>query len=71
MPPKSQTPLTDGAFQDRVFEMRVTGEEAVISKDVRIYEEVVLRRVSSDHIEIVRDTLRETKADIEDSTAPR
>ena len=57
-----------GAFEERVFEVRATGEEAVVSKEARVVEEIVLRKETGDRVEIVRDTLRETKVEIEDST---
>ncbi len=57
-----------GAFEERVFEVRATGEEAVVSKEARVVEEIVLRKEAADRLEIVRDTVRETKVDVEDST---
>lgn len=59
------------AFEDRVYEVRAVGEEAVISKEVRIYEEITLRKVVGERVETVRAMVRETKAEIEDTTIPR
>ena len=73
MPSPSQTPPHAAAagFQERVFEVRAMGEEAVISKEARVFEEIVIRKSAADRVEVVRDTVRETKADIEDSTTRR
>ena len=60
-----------GAFQDRVIEVRATGEEPVVSKEARVVEEIVVRKEATDRLEIVRDTVRETKVDVEDSTTRR
>jgi hypothetical protein len=71
VPAADPPPAAAGAFQERVIEVRATGEEAVVSKEVRVVEEIVLRKGATDRVEIVRDTARETKVDIEDSTPPR
>lgn len=60
-----------GAFQERVIEVRATGEEVVVSKEARVVEEIVIRKGAADRTETVRGTVRETKLDIEDNTAPR
>ena len=60
-----------GAFQGRVIEVRATGEEAVVSKEPRVVEEIVIRKEAGDRVEIVRDTVRETKVDVEDGTTRR
>jgi len=57
------------AFQERVIEVRATGEEAVVAKDTRVVEEIVLHKEATDRTETVRETLRETKVEIEDGTA--
>lgn len=54
------------AFQERTIEARATSEEAVIGKETRVVEEIGLRKESSDRTETVRDTVRETKVDVED-----
>ena len=67
--PKDVAPA--GAFQERVFEVRATGEEAIFSKEARVFEEIIIRKRAADRVETVRETLRETKVDIEDSTTPQ
>ena len=56
------------AFQERVIEVRAMGEEAVVQKDVRVVEEIAIRKEVTDRTETVRDTVRETKVEIEDET---
>ena len=64
-------PATDAdqpLFQDRTIEARAMSEEAVINKEVRIVEEIGIEKQSSDRTETVRDTVRETRVELEDTT---
>lgn len=54
------------AFTERTIEASAMGEEAVVSKDVRVVEEVVIHKDVTDRVETVRDTVRETKVDIDE-----
>jgi len=56
------------AFQERTIEARATSEEAVVSKEARIVEEIAVTKQAADRVETVRDTVRETKVEIEDTT---
>ena len=56
----------DVAFQDRTIELEEYEEEAVVSKDVRVVEEVGLRKVAQDRTEPVSDKVRHTEVEIED-----
>ena len=56
------------AFQERVIEVRAMGEEAVVQKDVRVVEEIAIHKQVTDRVETVRDTVRETKVEIDDGT---
>jgi uncharacterized protein (TIGR02271 family) len=58
--------LADQAFQERTIEAEERGEEAVVSKEVRITEEIVIRKEAGQRIEPVSDTVRQTKAEVED-----
>lgn len=58
------------AFQERTIEVRATSEEAVVSKEARVVEEIGIRKDSSDRVETVHDTLRRTEVEVEDSTTP-
>lgn len=65
-------PLTDAdnAFQDRVIEADEHAEEAVVSKQARVTEEVSLRKEGSDHTQTIRDTVRKTDVEVEDNRKP-
>ena len=56
------------AFQEQVVEIRAEGETAVIETEARVVEEIVIRKVVVDRVETVRETVRRTEVDIEDST---
>ncbi|HXF64559.1 MAG TPA: YsnF/AvaK domain-containing protein [Caldilineaceae bacterium] len=53
------------ALHDEVIEVSETGEEAVIDKQARVVEEVVVRKDVEDRQETVRDTVRHTDVDVE------
>jgi len=55
------------AFQERTIEARATSEEAVVSKEARVVEEIGLRKEVADRTETVRDNLRSTKVEVEDA----
>jgi uncharacterized protein (TIGR02271 family) len=52
-------------LQDREIEMHATGEEAVIGKDARVTEELVVRKTADEHRENVQDTVRHTEVDVD------
>jgi uncharacterized protein (TIGR02271 family) len=56
------------AFQERTIEARATSEEAVVGKEARVVEEIGLHKEATDRTETVRDTVRSTKVEVEDST---
>lgn len=59
----------DAAFRDQTIELEETAEEAVVSKEARVKEEIDLRKVGSERVETVSDTVRRTEVDIEDERA--
>jgi uncharacterized protein (TIGR02271 family) len=61
----------DQAFQERTIEAEERGEEAMVSKEVRITEEIVVRKEAEQRIETVSDTVRETKVEVEDERGNR
>ena len=63
-------PLTDAdaAFRDRTIEAVEHTEEAVVSKDARVTEELVLRKEGMDRTETVTDTVRRTEVEVDDTT---
>ena len=56
----------DVAFQDRTIELEEFAEEAVVAKEVRVKEEIGLRKVAEQRTETVSDTVRRTEVEIED-----
>ena len=54
------------AFTDRTIEAEEHVEEAVISKEARVKEEIALRRQSEERTETVSDTVRHTEVEVED-----
>ena len=58
---------TDTLFKDRVIEATERTEEAVIAKDVRVKEEISLRKTAEDRVQTVSDTVRRTEVEIDDA----
>jgi stress response protein YsnF len=62
-------PLTRGdlnnAFQERTIEARETAEEAVVSKNARVVEEVVVNKEAGERTETIRDSVRRTDVDVQ------
>ena len=54
-----------GLFQERSLETTETAEEAVVGKEARVVEEVVVRKDASERVETVTDTVRHTEVDVE------
>jgi uncharacterized protein (TIGR02271 family) len=55
----------DQAFQERTIEAEERGEEAVVSKEARVTEEVVVRKEAEQRTETVSDTVRQTEVEVE------
>ncbi|WP_246498887.1 YsnF/AvaK domain-containing protein [Microvirga soli] len=53
-------------FQERTIEVEERGEEAVVSKEARVVEEVVVRKQADQRTETISDTVRKTEVDVED-----
>jgi uncharacterized protein (TIGR02271 family) len=56
----------DQAFQERTIEAEERGEEAVVSKEARVTEEVVVRKEAEQRTKTVSDTVRQTEVEVED-----
>jgi uncharacterized protein (TIGR02271 family) len=56
----------DDAFRDRTIEAEERSEEAVVSKEARVKEELVVRKDVEQRTETVSDTVRSTQVDVED-----
>ena len=55
----------DAAFKEQSIELTEHSEEAIVSKTVRVIEEVIVGKEGSDHVETVRDTVRRTDVDVQ------
>ena len=53
------------AFRERTIDMTATGEEAVVGKNARVVEEVVISKTAEEHVETIDDTVRKTEVDID------
>ncbi len=60
-----------GLMQDRTIEMTETAEEAVVAKEARVAEEVVVRKTAEEHVEQIDDTVRRTEVDVQEGGADR
>ena len=56
----------DAAFRDRTIEAEERREEAVVSKEARVKEELVVRKDVEQRTETISDTVRSTEVDVED-----
>jgi uncharacterized protein (TIGR02271 family) len=57
---------SEGIFQDRTIEVEERGEEAVVSKEARVREELVINKEVENRSETVSDTVRRTEVEIDD-----
>jgi len=59
--------VNDGdLFRERSIEMEERAEEAVVSKEARVVEEVVVRKDADQRTETVSDTVRKTEVEVDD-----
>jgi uncharacterized protein (TIGR02271 family) len=58
-------------FQERTVEVEERDEEAVVSKEARVKEELVVRKGVEQRTETVSDTVRKTEVDVEDERGAR
>ncbi|SCZ62345.1 YsnF/AvaK domain-containing protein [Thiohalomonas denitrificans] len=54
-----------GAFKEQSFEVRAKGEEPVVGKEARVKEEVEISKEEKERKEVVHETLRGTKVEVE------
>ncbi len=64
-PITGERPVNDADFTDKTIEMTETSEEAVVSKQAYVTEEIKLRKQASERVETVRDTVRREDVEIE------
>jgi uncharacterized protein (TIGR02271 family) len=58
--------IAGDSFQERTIEVEERSEEAVVSKEARVVEEVVVRKEAEQRTETISDTVRKTEVDVED-----
>ena len=63
--PVSEADLS--AFREGTFELRERSEEAVVDKKARVVEEVAINKEVGERTETVRDTVRKTDVDVEET----
>jgi uncharacterized protein (TIGR02271 family) len=56
---------TENVFQERSIEATERQEEAVVSKEARVVEEVRLRKEAEEEVRNVRDTVRRTEVEVD------
>jgi uncharacterized protein (TIGR02271 family) len=54
------------AFKERTIEATETSEEAVVGKEARVREEVVVSKTADDETRTVKDTVRRTEVEVDD-----
>ena len=59
----------DDAFRERTIDVTATGEEAVVRKDARVVEEVVVSKTADTRVEDIDDTVRKTEVEVDDDTS--
>jgi uncharacterized protein (TIGR02271 family) len=59
--------LDNDLLQDRTIEMRETAEEAVIAKEARVTEEVVIQKTADQRTQEVDDTVRHTEVEVDEN----
>ena len=53
------------AFQERTIELTERNEEAVVGKEARVVEEVVLSKTAGERVEEINETVRKTDVEVE------
>ena len=61
----------ENLFRDRTIEAEERREEAVISKEAHVKEELVIRKDVEERTQTVRDTVRRTEVDVDDERSDR
>jgi uncharacterized protein (TIGR02271 family) len=58
--------MADGALQNRTIEVSEMAEEAVVAKEARVTEEVVVKKFQGERTQGVDDTVRHTEVQVDD-----
>lgn len=57
----------DALFRERTIEAEEVSEEAVVAKEARVKEELAVKKDVGEHTETIKDTVRHTEVDVEDT----
>ncbi|HEX8417683.1 MAG TPA: YsnF/AvaK domain-containing protein [Methylobacterium sp.] len=63
---RAPTSADENLFAEKSIEATARGEQAVVSKEARVVEEIGLRKESTDRTETVSDTVRRTEVEVQD-----
>ena len=55
-------------FKEHTIEARATSEEAVVSKEARVVEEIGIHKEANERTETVHDTVRKTEVEVDDQS---
>ena len=55
-------------LRERTIEMTETAEEAVVGKEARVREELVVKKTADQRVEQIDDTVRRTEVDVDEGT---
>lgn len=70
--PADRAPRADEAlFRGGQLDITESGEEAIVSKEVRVVEEIRLHKVVTEHDEVISDKLRSTDVNIDELAGER
>jgi uncharacterized protein (TIGR02271 family) len=53
-------------LRERTIDMTETAEEAVVGKEARVREELVVRKTAEEHVEQIDDTVRRTEVEVDE-----
>jgi uncharacterized protein (TIGR02271 family) len=67
-PATGEVPVSGDAFKEREFTVEERREEPVVSKEAHITEEVVVHKDATERVETVKDTVRRTEVEVDEST---
>jgi uncharacterized protein (TIGR02271 family) len=57
--------IGDDMLRERTIELTETSEEAVVAKEARVVEEVVVHKTVGEHVETIDDTVRRTEVEVD------
>ena len=66
---RPMTPADADAFQEKVVAVETMTEEAVVAKEAVVVEEIVVHKEVAERVETVRDTVRHTVVEVEETPA--